>query len=264
MPKTRQFVSGETIIRENDIGETAYVIEQGRVKVTKKRGGRTVHLAELGPGGTIGEMSMIDEKPRSATVVALEDTVLREVHREDFSEALQHEADAAVHLLQVIFERLREADARIAELASYVQPEDEITQNPVCCSDQGLYAKLEAQTWEAEDLLPEGGLWIKQFPFRIGRSSSDPLVHNDLSLNCTRPYQVSRHHVSIIRSEGKIGIMDRGSAWGSAIDGEQVGGKKGTREPVFFKPRGGMLRLGNEESQIKFHVRIEQRVKIET
>ena len=45
MTKTRQFVSGETIIRENDIGETAYVIEQGRVKVTKKRGGRTVHLA---------------------------------------------------------------------------------------------------------------------------------------------------------------------------------------------------------------------------
>jgi hypothetical protein len=264
MTKSRQFASGEITILENDIGETAYVIEQGRVNVTKKRGGRTVHLAELGPGGTIGEMSMIDEKPRSATVVALEDTVLREVHREDFSEALQHEADAAVHLLQVIFERLREADARIAELASYVQPEDEITQNPVCSSDQGLYAKLEAQTWEAEDLLPEGGLWIKQFPFRIGRSSSDPLVHNDLSLNCTRPYQVSRHHVSIIRSEGKIGIMDRGSAWGSAIDGEQVGGKKGTREPVFFKPRGGMLRLGNEESQIKFHVRIEQRVKIET
>ncbi|MCP4470985.1 MAG: cyclic nucleotide-binding domain-containing protein [Gammaproteobacteria bacterium] len=102
MTKTRQFVGGETIIRENDIGETAYVIEQGRVKVTKKRGGRTVHLAELGPGGTIGEMSMIDEKPRSATVVALEDTVLREVHRDDFSEALKRETDAAVHLLQAI------------------------------------------------------------------------------------------------------------------------------------------------------------------
>jgi CRP-like cAMP-binding protein len=262
MAKTRQFNSGETIIRENDIGETAYVIEQGRVKVTKKRGGRTVHLAELGPGGTIGEMSMIDEKPRSATVVALEDTVLREVHREDFSEALQRETDAAVHLLQVIFERLREADARIAELASYLQPEDEITQNPVSAADQGLYARLVAQTWEAEDLLPEGGLCIKQFPFRIGRSSSDPLVHNDLSLDCKRPYQVSRHHASIIRSEGRIGIMDRGSAWGSAVDGEQVGGKNGIRGPVFFHPKGGILRLGNEDSQIKFHVKIERQVKI--
>ncbi len=75
MATQRQFASGEIIIRENDIGETAFVIEQGKVRITKKRGGRTVHLAELGPGGTIGEMSMIDDKPRSATVTAVEPTI---------------------------------------------------------------------------------------------------------------------------------------------------------------------------------------------
>ena len=147
MAKQRQFATGEIIIRENDIGETAYVIEQGRVKVTKKRGGRTVHLAELGPGGTIGEMSMIDEKPRSATVIAIEDSILREVHRNEFSVALQNETDAAIRLLRVIFERLREADARIAELASFVQPEDDTTPDSTESSDEGLYALLEPQTW---------------------------------------------------------------------------------------------------------------------
>ena len=164
MANQRRFTTGEIIIRENDIGETAYVIEQGRVKVTKKRGGRTVHLAELGPGGTIGEMSMIDEKPRSATVIALEDSILREVHRSEFSAALQREADAAIRLLRVIFERLREADARIAELASFVQPEDDVTEDSTDSSDQGLYALLEPQTWEAEELLPQGPILIKQFP----------------------------------------------------------------------------------------------------
>ena len=260
MPKQRRFSSGEIIIRENDIGETAYVIERGRVKVTKKRGGRTVHLAELGPGGTIGEMSMIDEKPRSATVVALEDSVLREVHRSQFSEALQRETDAAIRLLRVIFERLREADARIAELASFVLPEDSSVDSTES-SDQGLYAMLEPQTWEAKELLPEAIL-IKEFPFRIGRPSNDPLVHNDLSLACEKPYQISRHHISIIRSEGKIGVIDRGSARGSAIGKKLLGGEKGVKEPVFFDAHGGILRLGDESSEIKFHVKVEQHAKI--
>ena len=262
MPDLRRFARGDVIIREHDIGETAYVIEQGSVKVTKKRAGRTVHIAELGPGGTIGEMSMIDEKPRSATVIAQEDTILREVHRNDFSDALQKETDAALHLLQVLFERLREADARIAELASYIQPEDTITQEITSTSDQGLYARLEAQTPETQGMLPPEGLLITQFPFRIGRKSSDPLVHNDLSLECARPYQVSRHHASIIRSEGRIGVMDRGSARGSAIDNHQVGGEDGVREPIFFRSNGGMLRLGNKHSEIRFWVSIEQHVKL--
>ena len=190
MAKQRQYASGEIIIRENDIGETAFVIEQGRVRVTKKRGGRTVHIAELGPGGTIGEMSMIDEKPRSATVTALETTILREVHRNDFFDALQRESDAAVRLLRVIFERLREADVRIAELASYLQPEDAPLADTTETSDQGLYALLEPQTGEAEELLSEESILIKHFPFRIGRPSNDPLVHNDLSLACGKPYQI--------------------------------------------------------------------------
>lgn len=262
MANQRQYTSGEIIIRENDIGETAFVIEQGRVRVSKKRGGRTVFLAELGPGGTIGEMSMIDEKPRSATVTALEDTILREVHRNDFSEALQRESDAAIRLLRVIFERLREADARIAELASFLQPEDDPLASTTESSDQGLYALLEPQTREAEDLLCEEAVLIKHFPFRIGRPSSDPLVHNDLSLACKKPYQISRHHVSIIRSEGKIGVMDRGSARGSAVDGKLLGGESGSREPVFFQPVGGVLRLGDERSEIKFHVGIQRQVNL--
>jgi CRP/FNR family cyclic AMP-dependent transcriptional regulator len=261
MPKQRKFASGEVIIYENDIGETAYVIEQGRVKVTKKRGGRTVHLAELGPGGTIGEMSMIDEKPRSATVVAIEDSILREVHRSQFSEALQRETDSAIRLLRVIFERLREADARIAELASYLQPEDS-KEDHIESSNPGIYALLEAQTTETQDLLPAGPLLVKQFPFRIGRPSNDPLVHNDLSLACPKPYQLSRHHVSIVRSEGKIGVIDRGSARGSAVNGKVLGGEQGTKEPIFFPDRGGLLRLGDENSKFIFHVNIERHVNL--
>ena len=68
MISKRQFEAGEVIFRENEIGESAYVIDQGRVKVLKNLDGKTVHLAYIGAGEPFGEMSMIDEKPRSATV----------------------------------------------------------------------------------------------------------------------------------------------------------------------------------------------------
>jgi signal-transduction protein with cAMP-binding, CBS, and nucleotidyltransferase domain len=65
----RQYEAGETILKENEMGETAYIIEHDKVEVTKKSDGKDLHIAYIGAGETFGEMGMIDEKPRSATIV---------------------------------------------------------------------------------------------------------------------------------------------------------------------------------------------------
>jgi len=111
-----RYQAGEIIIQENDLGETAYVITQGQVEVSKELQGQKVHLAYLGAGETFGEMSMIDEKPRSATVTAVSETVVSEIRRDDFFNSFQTDPQVALQLLKVLFERLREADARILEL----------------------------------------------------------------------------------------------------------------------------------------------------
>src|SRR5262247_298454 len=110
------YEAGEVIIQENDFGETAYVIAQGQVEVSKKLGGQNVHLAYLGAGETFGEMSMIDEKPRSATVTAVTETVVSEIQRDDFFDTFQTDPNVALTLLKVLFERLREANAMILRL----------------------------------------------------------------------------------------------------------------------------------------------------
>ena len=112
----RQFEPGEVIIRENDVGETAYVIEQGKVEVTKELAGKRVHLGYVASGEPFGEMSMIDDKPRSATVTAIEQTLVREIHRDAFLEGLQTDPEIAVKLLKVLFERLRESHVKILQL----------------------------------------------------------------------------------------------------------------------------------------------------
>ena len=72
-----QYAAGEVIFSENDVGETTYIIARGRVEVLKMLDGKNVHLAYIGAGEPFGEMGMIDEKPRSATVVAVEDNLLK-------------------------------------------------------------------------------------------------------------------------------------------------------------------------------------------
>jgi CRP-like cAMP-binding protein len=84
--------------------------------VTKNLQGKTVHLTYLYPGETFGEMSMIDDKPRSATVTAADDTEVRVIPRDQFLETLSGNPEVALKLLKTVFERLREASAMIAQL----------------------------------------------------------------------------------------------------------------------------------------------------
>jgi CRP-like cAMP-binding protein len=111
----RRYQAGEVILHENDVGETAYIIEQGRVEIAKALHGQNIHLAFLGPGEIFGEMGIIDDKPRSATVLALEETVVREFHRDEFFHSLQTSPDMALHLLRGLFDRLREAHVTILQ-----------------------------------------------------------------------------------------------------------------------------------------------------
>lgn len=264
-----QYEAGEVILREGDTGESAYIIDQGQVEVTKQLDGRSVHLAYIGAGDVFGEMSMIDDRPRSATVTAVEPTVVREVHREGFYDGLHSDPDVALTLLKVLFERLREAHATILQLqrgillpsasAPATVPVPSAAAgtlrfaNPVVC--------LTGLTERASLSLPSTPLRVTTFPFRIGRKSTDPLVHNDLMLEDFAPLQISRHHVSLVKENGCIGVVDRGSTLGAFVDGQQIGGRASNPGPVFFTGRTGTLVLGTSESPFRYEVEIDEAVR---
>lgn len=254
MLETRRFKAGETIIRENDFGETAYIVQRGRVEVSREVEGRQLHLATIGPGETIGEMSMIDDKPRSATAVALDDCELTEIHHDDFFEALQTDPQASIMILKALFERLRDMSARFVQL----QAGSEHGADAAAAEKRGSFVlRLEPATSEAAESLPETFVRIDRFPYRIGRESHNPLVHNDLELRDQMPWQISRHHVAFVVADGSVGVVDRGSKLGSSVDGRRLGGGSGEPGPVFFSGGEGTLRLGNEKSPYEYRVTIE-------
>ncbi|MFP8873582.1 MAG: cyclic nucleotide-binding domain-containing protein [Myxococcota bacterium] len=233
-----EFQPGEVIIRQRDYGDTAYTIVSGKVCVTNVSEGETIDLGFLGPGEIFGEMGMIDDRPRSATVTATEATTVREIHREAFVESLQTHPEIAMTLLSAIFERLRQAHTTIAQLQAagdkprIDSPRAALRPSKTRISITNCRVWLEGITNHAMKSLPENPFEISRFPFRIGRQTSDPLAHNDLALADEEPLQISRHHVELVTNSDDIGVVDRGSRLGAQVDGEQLGGFEGYPGPI--------------------------------
>ena len=110
--RERTFKAGDTICKEGDEGVGFFMISSGKVDVT--RAGHA--LATLSAGEFFGEMALLDNHRRSATVTALEPTVCLAMLRSDFIGELRSNADLAVEMLTLLSRRLRELDEKLAAL----------------------------------------------------------------------------------------------------------------------------------------------------
>lgn len=99
--------NGAVLTRQGAAGGLAYVIAKGRAEVS--RNGRT--LAMLGPGDVVGELSLIDGGPRSATVRARTDLAVLEIDGRDLNQLLKRAPSVVRKLLETLAGRLRDTDA---------------------------------------------------------------------------------------------------------------------------------------------------------
>lgn len=115
--RERRYPKGSLILSQGDPGEALYLIAAGQVKVVLiHEDGREVILSVLGENSFFGEMALLDQEPRSAHVVAMTDSLLLQLRREDFQARLRHGPDVAIALLRELSRRLRRADETIASL----------------------------------------------------------------------------------------------------------------------------------------------------
>jgi phosphoserine phosphatase RsbU/P len=102
-----RYFAGQTIFREDTEGNAMFVIAQGRVKIVKREQSREYRLALLHAGDFFGELELVDGRRRSASAVAVEDSMIYALRREDFDELLRQSHPFAVRLMQVLVLRLR-------------------------------------------------------------------------------------------------------------------------------------------------------------
>ena len=114
----RHYESGKFIFLEDSEGEQCFFVVQGSVKVTRlSKDGREVILAMLNEGEFFGEMALLDGESRSANVIALEETDVLTLNREDFLVVLHDYPQIAIQLLKEMADRLRKSDRQIASLS---------------------------------------------------------------------------------------------------------------------------------------------------
>ena len=117
LTRGKQYPRGSVILFEDDPGDSLYVVREGRVKVVLvAEDGREVILGVLGPGDHFGELSLIDKQPRSAHVIAMEDSHLLVLLQEDFERRVTMSPELAWAMLVELSRRLRRADDKIGGL----------------------------------------------------------------------------------------------------------------------------------------------------
>lgn len=107
--------TGDVLIREGDPGDSLYVVLEGEFEVTKQTGSSDVVIAHRGAGEVMGEMSLLDNEPRSATVRALTPCRLLKIDQGSFHKLLEGSPAAARAILKTVTSRLRNTEAMLRQ-----------------------------------------------------------------------------------------------------------------------------------------------------
>ncbi|ADD72401.1 Crp/Fnr family transcriptional regulator [Treponema pallidum] len=102
----KKFQRGSVIFAEFDVGESFYLVQSGRVRLIKIINGKERYLDVLQPGEIFGEMSILDNSPRSASAVAYDDVVALEFNRENFEVLMMGNPAIAMRLLKTFVRRI--------------------------------------------------------------------------------------------------------------------------------------------------------------
>jgi CRP-like cAMP-binding protein len=238
--QTKAFSQNDVIFREGDESSEAYRLLSGHVEISIATRDGARSLARLAAGEFFGEMSLIDDKPRSATATALTDCEVEVIHEENFAARVLGDPGNLHVYLRTLFDRLRATDAllqwHLNRASAPGQPRSSVDE-ALRASGAGAHAPESSDRSAGaarfrltsasphEDAVDVTVSWI---PFRIGRVTQGghgfvPLTPNDLSIPDQLPYQVSRNHCVVEQSGDDLVVRDLGSRLGTIVNGTPLG-----------------------------------------
>jgi signal transduction histidine kinase len=164
-----QVPAGKIVMEEGSLGDGLYLLVDGQLEVTRREGNCEVVLAVVGSGAFLGEMSLIEQGPRSASVRTVRDSELLVIGPADFEALIEQSPSTALTLLRTVIARLRSTEAslvqhgKLASLGTLAAGLAHELNNPASALGRGLprlreaWAELERSAAELGRL----GLWSR-------------------------------------------------------------------------------------------------------
>jgi CRP/FNR family cyclic AMP-dependent transcriptional regulator len=112
----KEFKAGTVLFREGETGRDMYVVQQGKVTISMRVGDVEKILSTLGPGEFLGEMAILNNKPRSATATCAVDCKLLHVDAKTFEAMVRSSGEIALRMIKKLAERLQDANEQIENL----------------------------------------------------------------------------------------------------------------------------------------------------
>ena len=114
------YQDGEDIVRQGEIGDCMYVIQEGQVEVISENNGEEVRLAIRGAGEFFGEMAIFERTVRSATVRALGQARILTIDKKKFLRRIQEDPTLAFRIVEIMSSRIRELSEEVSQLKGQV------------------------------------------------------------------------------------------------------------------------------------------------
>ena len=112
----KMYQDGEVIVRQGEMGDCMYVIQEGRVEVLREEGGKEQHLMFLEQGEFFGEMAVVEREVRSATVRAKGASRILTVDKQNFLRRIHEDPSLAYRIVQTMSGRIRDLAEQVGQL----------------------------------------------------------------------------------------------------------------------------------------------------
>lgn len=220
----REYQEGEIILKEGDPSDFVLRVILGEAEVYTEKDHHPVILGTVKNGDFLGEMGVIEKRPRSASARAKTKVTAIFFERWEFLRLMSEEATSAYRIIVRLSERLRSVNRRLAEetVAHEASTSTKSIHDPTRAR-LTLFSASEA----LQPHLPKEGMTITTFPYTVGRSITesepDTSAPVDLALPDSPPYRLSPQHFSLCHGPDGYAVQDWGSALGTEVNGEFLG-----------------------------------------
>jgi len=238
------FAEGQVLFREGDLPDSVFRLLSSSVDILRELDSEPILLGTVGAGQFIGEMGVVENRPRSATARAASEVEVEILTPTEFFDQIARSPQAARELIRRLSQRLREADDRIVNderrSGQAHKTHKDADSHTAVASVNNAYLSAKGPWLRRQLHTPLG---LGDLPFIVGRGpvarEGLPPLQPDLKLNDTVPFRLSRNHFMIERREGSYYVRDLRSTLGTIVNGEPIGDH--------FRGDDAALRAGENE-----------------